>query len=388
MERLSQQLNPKGGLRGLSRLFAALLSSLILMSFLSLAPEEAQSRRRRKPSTNITQPKPLPMPAANPASMPPQDRQLAPITLQDLSQMEAFWFGHSFDELENLERISQLEDLVFGTVSSNQGLDQRYERLRSLYQDQLASIIPEPEKEPVDSSGLSKEATGLQRIDIDPETANGNSDLPISASEKRLQQEVALQKAALPDIEALEQELFGKVYHRDPFEQRLIRLEGTMFGGPVAGPLVARLEGLRQARGVDALSDNPFSDDSGFALPGPQAPADLIPTQPFGQGTPPGQPGAPTTPAPDSVNLAQLAQIEEDLFKRSYSNEPVEQRLARIEQEVFSQESPPGLSNVDRYQRLVAVTSANTKGTIKGTRRSRVIRQALPFVLTALLILL
>ncbi|MEM0951663.1 MAG: hypothetical protein AAGI66_05915 [Cyanobacteria bacterium P01_H01_bin.74] len=90
--------------------------------------------------------------------------------------------------------------------------------------------------------------------------------------------------------------------------------------------------------------------------------------------------------ASETDMLIAINSIESDLLGRSYSADPVDARLDRLEEKVFESTSPE-LSRKERMERIIAVASANGDSE-SGLQQQTTLQKILPFILTVLPMLL
>jgi len=88
--------------------------------------------------------------------------------------------------------------------------------------------------------------------------------------------------------------------------------------------------------------------------------------------------GAPT---PDM--LAAISEVEKEVIGQTFPSEPLNTRLDRVENKVFHTTSPE-MSNEDRIQRVIAVSSAGGAPESRKTKTKHAIQTLLPIILTIL----
>ncbi len=88
--------------------------------------------------------------------------------------------------------------------------------------------------------------------------------------------------------------------------------------------------------------------------------------------------GAPT---PDM--LAAISEVEKEVLGQTFPSEPLNTRLDRVESKVFHTTSPE-MSNEDRIQRVIAVSSAGGAPESRKTKTKHAIQTLLPIILTIL----
>jgi hypothetical protein len=154
-----------------------------------------------------------------------------------------------------------------------------------------------------------------------------------------------------PQVSSMEKRFFGRTYRKDTMDQRVTRLEKEVFGTTKTGPVEGRIIALGTA-----VMDPNLSTPSKHAKPlqseaPQQAPQQLSPEQPQQQSSSQPQPqssyqqqsapeqqqSAPAKKAENDVHLDYPAidRLEKQLLGRTYPNDPLKSRLARMELKAF-----------------------------------------------------
>lgn len=150
-------------------------------------------------------------------------------------------------------------------------------------------------------------------------------------------------------IQSLESTLFAVRYDQETPEARVIRLEEVVFGQKQTGSMDARISRLKSAlspKALGPLSPNPKQENqaaSAQPATGNQRQAmPSTPKAPVNTGNLPGQTAGQTTasqssgtPAPNETDYPTISEMERKLFSKTYTNEDITTRLARLEKEVF-----------------------------------------------------
>lgn len=92
-------------------------------------------------------------------------------------------------------------------------------------------------------------------------------------------------------------------------------------------------------------------------------------------------PSSPTATTPDM--LAAMTEVEKEVIGHTYPSEPMNTRLDRVENKVFHTTSPE-LSNEERIQRVIAVSSAGGAPETTKAKAKHTIQTLLPIILTIL----
>lgn len=139
-------------------------------------------------------------------------------------------------------------------------------------------------------------------------------------------------------LESLETKFFSHTYPKDGMEERLDRLEQMVFGEGKEGPHEPRLAKLLETVPLDTAP--------------PQSQAQSQPSQPQSQSTAQStRDSAPTQSRQEAPNVASseddgsvgnypaITAIEEKVFKKNFSKEPIANRLSRLETKVLGKAS-------------------------------------------------
>lgn len=173
----------------------------------------------------------------------------------------------------------------------------------------------------------------------------------------------ALAESADESLQRLEQKLFQHSYAKDSQTERIDRIEKMVFGETRKGTDQQRLDSLVQAVPAES-SDLPDQDvapksPTTAETPAPvkqqeSAPPAAAPrktaVKPSSQTAPTHapKPAAPATPAtdeavapppPNSSKYPAVSAIENKVLKKTYEDEPVEERLNRLEAKIFGKPS-------------------------------------------------
>lgn len=156
------------------------------------------------------------------------------------------------------------------------------------------------------------------------------------------------------NVQALEDTLYATHYDGEPVENRLNRLETTVFGQPAQGNLppsarIARLKSvLSQPTDMTPLSpgnntkaNNQASAATSIAAP-KQSPATVAPQDDIVQ-----------APEPGETDYPIVTEMEKRVFSKSFETEEISRRLARLEKETFK--TPQNGALADRVDHLRTV---------------------------------
>lgn len=153
-------------------------------------------------------------------------------------------------------------------------------------------------------------------------------------------------------LSGYETALFARSYASESLEQRLERLETTLFGQPQTGDVQAR---LTQTMSVLSQQFNqlPVQDTTSAGV-STKSPID-------GQPIPTQIPSLPQAPAnaTDGTDYPTVTEMERNLFQKAYTSEDITERLKRLEMHVFKQtfDTLPMVDRVDQLSLKVVPNS-------------------------------
>ena len=164
--------------------------------------------------------------------------------------------------------------------------------------------------------------------------------------------ELAQQEAedvSYPQIDILEHQTFGETYKKENIYKRLERLEKKIFGSIQEGNLAHRTDKLKayiKKDDIVAKNQNPYSNHYSNPYQYTQQPYST--TQDI-------QPYMGTQQKYDSSDIyIQLAGLENAMFSKTYSQDPVGLRLNRLERKIFQRD----FSSDDEYMRIQRLQAA------------------------------
>ncbi|MBY0358981.1 MAG: hypothetical protein K2W82_13340 [Candidatus Obscuribacterales bacterium] len=308
--------------------------------------------------------------------------------MTNLSKLEQKFFHHDYPKDDKTVRIERLEKLVYGEAKSG-GNEERISSLLTLISDLS------PPKVADDSPSQTPEAkpalTAQEPVRQEPESDEPENNGPVANA------------SSYPAVTAIEKKLFGRDYVGESVANRLERLETKAFGKKsTSEDMQERMDKLKAYTGIDVAKVAPAGSDwsdedeaaSETAMRQPEIQPDMQPDiQPFtglgsagrgrdlvdrsgrpihrnldpyaGSGTfgaggmPPRAPelarDTMPMPAPNAVGMnQQLALLEKEVFRKTYSNETIPARLNRLESTVFpSDKTAADKALPDRVSRLV-----------------------------------
>ncbi len=303
------------------------------------------------------------------------------------------------------DRLSRLEDVVFGEANHSESPEKRVQNLHEalMARKKVATPQKNPAKTATHPLKAGKQPMPLEKDPLPPlnpvpkelnapiQPATG----AVKPSGQPAQTEPLPDESDYPALAIMEQRVFGRHYEGEGLDPRLDRIERKVLGMPQRGPYYARVDNLRlvvlgdTAVASDALTrygaqPPPHSTYFPGIPPQQAAPYTSVNTGQTAPTATPGQPGQtnygtgyPQYPmggppqtgsygAPSHPNVAAdvanaLTSVEDQILGKTYPMEPNSQRLDRLEEKIFNRTSP-GISEEDRLQRVIAVASAEGKG--------------------------
>ena len=220
----------------------------------------------------------------------------SPLT-NHISRIETSLWGFDYTNDEDEKRLERLEKAVFGEVNTKDTLEKRLEKIS-------LAIGYETQKEAQSTAG------------------------------ELMQEEV--EGVSYPQIDQLELNLFSKTYDKENIYKRLERLEKKIFGAVQEGDLSARTDKLK---GYLAIDTTPKSQGTYYDQNIPYRGYD------------------PYANTYGSDLTIQISGLEQSLFGKTFSQDPMELRLNRLERKIFQRDFSTD-DNSLRLQRLQAAASA------------------------------
>jgi len=136
-----------------------------------------------------------------------------------------------------------------------------------------------------------------------------------------------------PQVVSLENKFFNHTYPEETMEQRVGRLEKQVFGEAKAGGLQERIIA------ITATVLNP-SIDAPEKPAAPEKPVTLQALPAAKLATPPPPPPPPTPPPPEQhMDYPRVTALEHQMLGQTFVNDPVRQRLERLEKKAFGANS-------------------------------------------------
>ncbi len=242
---------------------------------------------------------------------------------QSITTMEQQLFNHTYASDSVNARLDRIEQTVYGAPQSTLAVDQRIQNLGQFFQPAGAQATAIPGIGPKPLKGLppAHQPPVNQTVEVSGEP-DGSS---------------------YPVVTSMEQTVFHNSYEDDPLNNRLARLEKRVLGKAQDGTLQDRTDQLRFLIFGEA---NGVTNSTQTSQPPPQQPAD-----PFDL-------NSSQAPASDNAEMAQaLPKLESNVFHQTFSGDPTDTRLERLEMKLFNRTAPE-MSHQDRVYRIASVISA------------------------------
>ncbi len=152
-------------------------------------------------------------------------------------------------------------------------------------------------------------------------------------------------------LSGIEQRLYSQAYDTDPIDQRLMRLETSLFGETRSGSLAQRqtviLQTMKSVKTLQASQQRPSqsASDSNSTRNGPSSDGGLSPVS---------DENAPLSK--DGTDYPSVSAMEKKVLGQAFPRQDLSYRLSRLETQVFGQPQA-GMQLVDRVDALQAKLS-------------------------------
>jgi hypothetical protein len=160
-------------------------------------------------------------------------------------------------------------------------------------------------------------------------------------------------------LNQIEDRLLDKDYHTDSDEKRLERLENFVFGGPETGTVKERVARLSKALAPAAVDEQPGSDTAKAKV------AAAAPTS--------AQKAAPHYDSSDYGTYPRVAELEQQVFGKTFITDPLPVRVSRLETKEFGHSSDNAdlADRMDRLDKLLAPASPLQRPTVAQTGQAQ-----------------
>src|SRR5574344_268164 len=257
-----------------------------------------------------------------------------------IDNIENSLYGFTYNSQDETTRLNRIEETVYGKKSNKTNAQKIAKLKKDLSADLIGQEIPPKEDTFMEDSDYEKTV-------VDNNIPQGsNIDYPI--------------------INEMEKKVFNKEFKTNDVNGRLAKLEQKAFGKTYNDDLNTRVERLQskllpQANSIAQSDDNYYDDDDFSANTAQNFPKNYTLPQ---YGNPddfdydsfnsrnyqsPNQYGKSS-----STRTVNLTAVENAMFKQSYTSDPIENRLARIEAGMFG----TTFDNDSQTERLERIGSA------------------------------
>lgn len=262
-----------------------------------------------------------------------------------LGKIEDSLYGFQYNDENNQSRLNRLEQSVYGKTFSNS----ENERIAKLSKD-------------VSASSIGKEIPPVE------DTFAENDEYLAEA-------ETESADVTYPVIDEMEQQVFKQVNKKDNIKNRLAKLEEKTFNKTYNDDLSSRVDRLRAEIKPPSLMENKMAQSYNTFYDGDIPPADT--SYHLDKYVPPGNfdyeyyndksnrnfgnyydndmpQYSAAAPIRTPAKKASISTVEKKLFRQSFNNDSLENRLARVENSMFGTE----FSGDDAQTRLDRISSA------------------------------
>lgn len=227
-----------------------------------------------------------------------------------LDNIEKSLYGFTYTTSDDMTRLSRIEESVYGQTKTNKSVADRVNGLKKdMSADSIGHEITPKEDTFMEEQDSFKEEK-LAQNSVPP--AGANVDYPsINELEKQIFNQEFKTKDLNSRLASLEQKSLGKTYDNDPFSARVERLQ-------------AKIKPKSFMNNSIAQSSNGFYDEDVVQLDKNYKLDEYQPPE-FDYDTYNAKNAKPTN----------LANVEKSLFKRTFANETMDNRLSRLESTMF-----------------------------------------------------
>lgn len=249
-----------------------------------------------------------------------------------LDNIENSLYGFTYTTSDDATRLSRIEQTVYGQAKSNKSIS---DRVSSLKKDMSADLIGHeitPKEDTFMEEDDSYKEEKLAQNSVPP--AGANVDYP---SINELEKEIFKQEFKTKDLNSrlasLEQKSLGKTYENEPFSARVERLQ-------------AKIKPKSFMNNSIAQSSNGFYDEDVVQLDKNYKLDEYQPPE-FDYDAYNSRNAKPTN----------LATVEKSIFKRTFANDNMDNRLSRLESTMFGTTFATDSEN-DRLRRISSAYKA------------------------------
>ena len=301
---------------------------------------------------------------------------ITPEDLSSVSMIEGVLFKNHFLDESLEQRLIRIETVVYGQAQEGKITETRLRAIQtallrrkgnSQANTSRATTKLNQTSKKSNFQVLSPKTSILPKLPhlIQPELLPLPSFKKKSPGSKPPEPEQPADKDDYPTVNAMEKRVFGKNFVREDISQRLARLETQMYGQGQLGTLQARTDRLADTLGLTYNQGAPSGQDSSGVYTSQDHLGDddlgrmpsVTPLRDLSEGDLGGDNNSLTSSIADIQRA--LASVEQQVFRKTFITETVDQRLARLEGKIFHQTAPDGTPADARLQRIIAVASAS-----------------------------
>ena len=229
-----------------------------------------------------------------------------------LDNIENSLYGFTYTTADDASRLSRIEESVYGQSKTNKSIS---ERMASLKKDMAADLIGQeitPKEDTFADEQDSYKEERLAEEKLPP--AGANVDYPsINELEKQVFKKEFKTKDLNSRLASLEKQALGQTFDNEPFANRVDRLQAKIKPKSFMNNNIAQSSN-------DYYNENAIPLEKNYRL-------DEYQCAEFDYDS-----YNASTPNPSKVNLAS---VEKSIFKRTFNQEPIENRISRLESTMF-----------------------------------------------------
>lgn len=258
----------------------------------------------------------------------------------NLAALESRFFKHSYGDQTVDQRLSRLEELVFGETATG------------AEQERLARLLDATGQKPLleaagGTTGTTSQSAATAETQQRPQTSARNTDSAREVNQAAPPEHGQSSSIEYPMITRLETVILNRPYPHDQLRKRLDRLEVAAFGQPSGiVDLSERTDRLKNFAGLQAPDD------------------DMVPL-----------PTSDYLTFPDEHDsrtgiLQEVGLLEESVFGRTYTSDPLLQRVSRLERSVNPEDGvQSSVPLPERLDQLRLAISKSQRPSISSAKR-------------------
>jgi len=181
-----------------------------------------------------------------------------------ISQLETRFFEHQYNNDTDTERLTRLEQFIFGSNQTGSVNDRIHHILSAIPDDTTAKIEAAPDQASTTSQSFDRDDSANDQPANNDNNAHNNQQADDTSSAN------AFDYSSYPRVTSLEQTLLSHTYTADPLPRRLDRLETKAFGVPSKstdlGQRVDTLDDYAQRHDIYGEQKISSTTNSGLAI--------------------------------------------------------------------------------------------------------------------------